>query len=265
MKTEKLQLSDVQNETDNRKITIDKVGLRGVKVPVTVPVNSCKMVHTTGELDLSVELPHRFRGTHMSRIFEEFNKYNDCFWVDEMSDLLKSLQSRLETPNAFMRLQFPVFINKEAPVTKASGPLSYTCALGGSANKKEIDITLEVSVPVTTLCPCSKELADAGAHNQRGMIKAVVRFKKVPLLTDLISMIENCGSCGIYPVLKRPDEKYVTEMAYNNPKFVEDVVREVAQHFNEDDNITWFAVEAESQESIHDHNAYAFVKRDKRN
>lgn len=257
-------LIDVQNQPDGRQITIDKVGVRGVRVPVAVPVNSGQIVNTVGDLDLSVELPHMFRGTHMSRLFEEFNKFSNYFWVDEMAALLKSLQERLGTESAFMRLEFPVFIEKLAPVTKIPGPLSYTCALGGKATGDDVDVTLEVSVPVTTLCPCSKELADFGAHNQRGIIKAVVRFKEAPVLIDLIRMIEDCGSCGIYSVLKRPDEKYVTEMAYNRPRFVEDVVREIAEKFTADDNITWFAVEAESQESIHDHNAYAFVKRDKR-
>jgi GTP cyclohydrolase I len=255
---------DVQNQVDDRCITIDKVGLRGVRVPVSVPVDSDLVISTVGDLDLSVELPHMFRGTHMSRLFEEFNKFSSYFWVDEMAILLRALQSRLETESAFMRLEFPVFIEKKAPVTKVRGPMSYSCALGGRATGDDIDVTLEVSVPVTTLCPCSRELADFGAHNQRGVIKAVVRFKKAPVLIELIKMIEDCGSCGIYSVLKRPDEKYVTEMAYKNPRFVEDVVREVAQKFAADENITWFAVEVESQESIHDHNAYAFIKRDKR-
>lgn len=264
MKSDYETLADVQNEADDRRLTINKVGLRNVKVPVRVPVDRNAMA-TVGDLDLFVELPHMYRGTHMSRLFEEFNRFSDCFWVDEMKSLLINLQEKLGTDNAFVNLRFPVFLNKKAPVTGSPGPVSYSCALGGQARGDELDVTLEVLVPVTTLCPCSKEMSEYGAHNQRGVIRAVVRFESAPVLAELIRSLEDCGSCGIYSVLKRPDEKYVTEQAYKNPRFVEDVVREVAKKFTDDENITWFAVEAESYESIHDHNAYAFIKRDKRN
>ena len=264
MKSDYEILADVQSELDDRCLTINKVGLREVKVPLSVPVDSTTIANTVAELDLFVELPHMCRGTHMSRLFEEFNRFSNVFWTNEMNALLCNLQSSLESENAYVNLRFPVFIQKKAPVTGAVGPVSYKCALGGQAKGEDRDVTLEVVVPVTTLCPCSRELSEYGAHNQRGIIRAVVRFDTPPVLADHIRSLEECGSCGIYSVLKRPDEKFVTEKAYKQPRFVEDVVREVARKFSEDDNITWFAVEAESYESIHDHNAYAFIKRDKR-
>ena len=257
-------MRDVQSERDDRQLSIDRVGLRGVKVPIAVMRRGDQLEQTVAELDVAVDLPHRFRGTHMSRLFEEVSKYRDKLWLDNIDQLLMGLRERLETDEAFIRVAFPFFIDKAAPVTKSIGPISYQCAIGGKVDEKGCDITLEVSVPVTTLCPCSRALSQKGAHNQRGVIKTVVRFKKPIWIEDMVELVESCASCGIYSVLKRPDEKYVTERAYSRPRFVEDVVREVAGILQKDDNITWFAVEAVSQESIHDHDAYAFIKRDKR-
>ncbi len=257
-------MRDVQSEHDDRRLPIDKVGLRGVKVPITVVRRGGELEATIAELDVAVDLPHRFRGTHMSRLFEEVSRYRQRLWFDNIGDLLASLRERLETAEAFIRVAFPFYIDKEAPVTKAVGPVYYQCALGGQINEDGTDVRLEVNVPVTTLCPCSRALSQKGAHNQRGVIKTVLRFTKPIWIEDIVELVESCASCGIYAVLKRPDEKYVTERAYSRPRFVEDVVREVASKLMEDDNIVWFAVEAVSQESIHDHDAYAFIKRDKR-
>ncbi len=257
-------MRDVQSEFDERKICIDRVGLRSVKIPLAILCRSGELQNTVAELDVAVDLPHRFRGTHMSRLFEEVAPFQARLWLDTLPDLLAALRERLEANTAFVRISFPFFINKAAPVTGTVGALSYFCTFGGKCDENGADITLEVNVPVTTLCPCSRAMSSKGAHNQRGIIKVVMRFSDPPWIEDLVELVEACGSCGVYSVLKRPDEKFVTERAYSRPRFVEDVVREVAQKLQAADNVLWFAVEAESQESIHDHNAYAFIKRDKR-
>lgn len=257
-------MHDVQAEDDGRNIRIDRVGVRRVKFPLNVVARGGGLRPTVAEVDLAVELPQKWRGTHMSRLVEVMTSYRERLWLDTMGDLLDDLRSRLDARASFARVEFPFFIDKAAPVTGAVGPLAYRCALGGESVEGRVDLTLEVVVPVTTLCPCSQAMADRGAHNQRGAIKTVVRFHGPLFIEDLVELVEACGSCGVYSVLKRPDEKWVTEHAYARPRFVEDVVRDVAVALGERPDVTWFAIEAESHESIHDHDAYAFVKRDKR-
>jgi len=254
----------VQNEEDPRLIRVDRVGVRRLQVPLAVCRREGGLQQTVAELDVAVDLPGRFRGTHMSRLLEEVGMYRDRLWLDTLPRLLTGLRERLKTDVAYVRVAFPFFVDKAAPVTGVVGPIAYRCAMGGRADETGCDVTLEVNVPVTTLCPCSRAMARHGAHNQRGVITTVVRFREAPWVEDIVELVEGCGSCGVYSVLKRPDEKWVTERAYGRPRFVEDVVREVAQRLHDDENIVWYAVEAESQESIHDHNAYAFIKRDKR-
>ena len=256
-------MRDVQSELDHRRIDIDRVGLRGVKLPISIISRDSSLVHTVAEVDMAVDLPHSFRGIHMSRLIEEFEVYRHGLDLKKLESLLQSFRERLEARVSYVRVAFPFFREKIAPISKIASPLSYPSAFSGRCDEDGADLTMEVKVPVTTLCPCSRALSEKGAHNQRGVIKSVVRFKGSLELEELIDFIEDSASCGIYSLLKRADEKYVTERAYSRPRFVEDVIREVAKRLDSEDRVTWYTVEAESHESIHDHEAYAFIKRDK--
>ncbi len=255
-------LVDIQNLHDARNIAIDKVGVRGVKFPIVVLDRANERQHTIGNFTLTVDLPHHFKGTHMSRFLEVLNENQGEVSVQVLPKLLKGLKERLNAESAHVEVAFPFFMMKAAPVTGKTGMMAFDCQFKAESNGSE-DFVMEVVVPVTTLCPCSKEISDRGAHNQRGWVTARIRFKDMVWLEEVIEMIEARASCGLYPVLKRPDEKWVTEHAYDNPRFVEDMVREVALAFDADDRISWYEVEVENEESIHAHNAYACLKRQK--
>jgi GTP cyclohydrolase I len=255
-------LVDIQNSVDKRNIAIDKVGVRGVKFPIVVLDRANERQHTIGNFTLTVDLPHHFKGTHMSRFLEVLNENKGEVSVQGIPRLLKGLKERLDAERAHVEVSFPFFMSKPAPVTGKSGMMQFDCAFKAESNGRE-DFVLEVVVPVTTLCPCSKEISDRGAHNQRGWVTARVRFSEMIWIEEVIEMIEARASCALYPVLKRPDEKWVTEHAYDNPRFVEDMVREVALAFDGDHRITWYEVEVENEESIHAHNAYAYLERTK--
>jgi GTP cyclohydrolase I len=211
-----------------------------------------------------VELPHHFKGTHMSRFIEVLNEYKGSINMSSVSGLLDKVRQRLDAKKAHIELEFPFFIEKKAPVSSAVGYMDYTCRFFGEVSCNRKDFILNVNVPVTSLCPCSKEISSYGAHNQRSVISISIRMKKFIWIEDLIKIAESSSSCQIYSVLKREDEKYVTEKAYDNPMFVEDTVREIALRLNSDDNITWYKVESENFESIHNHSAYASITLDKR-
>jgi len=253
---------DVQNRPDHRKIDIDRVGIKNLSYPITVLDKSNKIQHTVGSINMYVSLPHRFRGTHMSRFVEILNEYHRELHIDAVGEILQKMKEKLHAEEAHMEVSFPYFIEKSAPVSKAKSLMEYRCKYIGTLSDRE-DFILSVAVPVTTLCPCSKELADRGAHNQRSIVRIKIRYTGFVWIEELIELAESSASSPVYSLLKRKDEKIVTEHAYDNPKFVEDVVRELAQKLNSDPRIIWYNVESENFESIHNHNAYASIERRK--
>ena len=254
-------MNDIQNQRDHRKIEINKVGVKNIRYPITVLDKAKGVQHTVASVNMYVDLPHQFKGTHMSRFIEILNKFKGDISIKNFSNILPEMKQRLKAKSAHLEVEFPYFIEKEAPVTSAKSLMEYICRFCGSSNHGEKDdFYVGIVVPITTVCPCSKEISQFGAHNQRSIVTVRLRFKKFIWIEDIIQLIEDCASCDLYSILKRPDEKYVTEKAYENPMFVEDVVREIAKRLKLDPNITWFAVESENFESIHNHSAYAFVE-----
>ncbi len=251
---------DIQNQRDYRNQKINKVGVKHIRYPIIVLDKARGLQHTVANINMYVDLPHRFRGTHMSRFVEILNKYRGQIAIETFSKILGEMKRKLDAKSAHLEVEFPYFVEKKAPVSRAKGLVEYICRFCGSSNEKE-DFYLGVTVPISTLCPCSKEISDFGAHNQRSIVTVHLRFRKFIWIEDIVHLIEECASCEVFSILKRPDEKLVTERAYNNPMFVEDVVREVASRLDLDPNITWFTVESENFESIHNHNAYAFIER----
>ncbi|MBN1831610.1 MAG: GTP cyclohydrolase I FolE2 [Deltaproteobacteria bacterium] len=256
-------MKDIQNHKDFRNIDIDQVGVKGIRYPITVRDKNMGEQQTVAEINMYVSLPRYYKGTHMSRFVEILNEHSRRISLENFSEILEEMKQRLDAESAHMEISFPYFINKAAPVTGSEGLMEYKCTFKGSLNHGS-DIVTTVYVPISTLCPCSKEISDHGAHNQRGEVRLQVRFKKFIWIEDLIHLVEESASSDVYSVLKREDEKYVTEKAYENPMFVEDVVRDIALKLNKDPNIIWFAVESENFESIHNHNAYAYVEKHKK-
>jgi len=257
-------MEDIQNHKDNRNIDIDQVGVKGIQYPITVLDKNMGEQQTVARINMYVNLPRYYKGTHMSRFVEILNEHSRNISLQNFSEILEEMKSKLNAESAHMEITFPYFINKAAPITGSEGLMEYRCTFKGSLNNGT-DLVILINVPISTLCPCSKEISEFGAHNQRGEVRLQVRFKKFIWIEDLIILVEESSSSDVYSVLKREDEKYVTEKAYSNPMFVEDIVRDIAQKLNRDPNITWFAVESENFESIHNHNAYAYVEKHKRN
>ncbi len=253
---------DVQNLPDDRKIYIDKVGIKSLKFPVVVQDKKHGTQNTIAEVNFYVDLPHSFKGTHMSRFVEILNDHSGALSTENVGEILEAAKKKLKALRAHLDLTFPYFIEKEAPVTGSKGVIDYECTISAASNGNERDdVVLTVRVPVTTLCPCSKEISEYGAHNQRSIVTVSVRLNSFIWLEELIKNIEEQASSEIFSLLKREDEKFVTETAYNNPAFVEDIVRSVTSVLSSDPRIDWFSVESENHESIHNHNAYAFVER----
>lgn len=274
-------MRDIQNEQDTRNTPLQKVGVKGVRYPVTVLDKTRQYQKTTAEADLFVNLPHNFKGTHMSRFIETFHKYHEDLSMNRFLEMLEEIRQKLEAERAFGCITFPYFIEKKAPVSGSSGIMEYTCSYeaevgypvdknrdcpcgnksAGQAHEDRIEKRFYVSieVPVATLCPCSKAISEYGAHNQRGTVKVKVLYSGFFWIEDVICAIEGCASSPLYSVLKRQDEKYVTEHAYENPRFVEDVVREVYLALK-NLGFSWFSVECTNYESIHYHNAYAYTE-----
>jgi GTP cyclohydrolase I len=255
-------MEDIQNHKDYRKIDIDQVGVKGIRYPITVLDKDEGEQQTVGKINMYVNLPHQYKGTHMSRFVEILNEHSRRISLRNFSEILEEMKTRLDAASAHMEVTFPYFINKKAPITGSQGLMEYECTIKGSLNRNT-DLMLIIHVPISTLCPCSKEISEFGAHNQRGEVRLQVRFRKFVWIEDLIKLVEDSASSDVYSVLKREDEKYVTERAYQNPMFVEDIVRDIARKLNTDPNITWFAVESENYESIHNHNAYAYIEKHK--
>lgn len=252
----------MQKSRDTRNIPIDKVGVKDISYPIVVMDRKKKFQHTIARINMYVDLPHQFKGTHMSRFIEVLNSYREEIALDKLEVMLAEMKRMLGASTAHLEMEFPYFIEKRAPVSKAKSLMEYTCSFAATL-AEDFDFVLGIRVPVTSLCPCSKELSDYGAHNQRSSISIKVRYSSFIWIEDLVSLVEECGSSPVYSLLKRVDEKYVTEKAYENPKFVEDIVREVTEKLLAEQNITWFSVEAENFESIHKHSAYAFIEREK--
>lgn len=253
--------NDIQNQKDNRNIKIDKVGIKNISYPIIVEDRTNKTQHTIANIDIFVDLTEVFRGTHMSRFLEVLNSYHQEVLIDNLEAFLNDIKEKLGSNTAYINLSFPYFIKKIAPVSKIESLLNYQCEFSASL-KNELDFIIGVTAPVTALCPCSKEISEYGAHNQRSAVTLKVKYKGFVWLEELIEYIESSASCEVFPLLKRVDEKFVTEQAYDNPYFVEDIVREIAIKVKEDKRITWFSVEAENFESIHNHSAYAFIEQD---
>jgi GTP cyclohydrolase I len=253
-------MKDVQNERDYRNIPIDKVGIKNLRYPIKVMDRRNTYQHTVASINMYVDLPHKNKGTHMSRFVEILHVFRPEVSLKKISVVLDQMKKDLHAASAHIEVAFPYFIEKTAPLSKAPGIMDYTCKLIGSSDPQgKVDLVCEVIVPISSVCPCSKEISSIGAHNQRGQVNLATRFKKFIWIEDMIELVESSASCEVYSVLKRVDEKYVTEKAFSNPKFVEDIVRDIAVKLQKDDNITWFSVSAENFESIHNHSAYAHI------
>jgi GTP cyclohydrolase IB len=255
-----MSLPDTQSQVDHRRFPIDRVGVRGLRYPVQIREADGGLQHTVAEVSLAVDLPHDHKGTHMSRFLECLNAHGPVLDVHGIAGLPHILRERLHSETAHVEFRFPFFLLKSAPVTGAKGLLDYGVVFDVEARGETTLFTVTVEVPVATLCPCSKAISARGAHNQRGCVKLAVRFTEPIWVEELIRLVEASASCELYSVLKRPDEKAVTERAYDNPTFVEDVVRNVGVRARDHALITWFRVEAENFESIHNHNAFAMIE-----
>lgn len=255
-------LPDIQKTPDKRNIAIDRVGVRKVKFPIVVLDRADERQHTIGNFTLTVDLPSEFKGTHMSRFLEVLNEHGKEISIQALPSLLSKMKQKLKAEKAHVIVEFPFFMEKAAPVTGKTGMMQFDCGFEAQING-DFSVTMFMTVPVATLCPCSKEISKYGAHNQRGWVTVRVKTNDHVWLEELIEMIESSASCALFPVLKRPDEKAVTERAYENPRFVEDMVREVALKFDAESRITQYSIEVENEESIHAHNAYAFLERTK--
>ena len=255
-------MRDVQKEPPPRKIPIDKVGVEDVTYPIRVMDRENSFQNTVARIKMSVDLPHNFRGTHMSRFIEVLNKHLHNITLYNLENILEDIRKELDAETSHIEIEFPYFIRKKAPISGMESFMNYRCKFIASKDDK-FDFILEVNVPVHTLCPCSKEISERGAHNQRALVSVQVRMKKLVWIEEIVEMVEGSASAPLYALLKREDERYITEHAYDNPRFVEDVVREVAVNLDRDDRIIWYFINVKSFESIHNHNAFACLKRDK--
>jgi GTP cyclohydrolase I len=262
-KTKVVEIADVQSKPDTRHIAIDKVGIKDIRHPVLVKDRSQGVQHTIANFNMYVELPHNFKGTHMSRFVEILNSHDMEISVESFKDMLAEMSKRLEAERGHIEMSFPYFINKAAPVSGVKSLMDYQVSFLGEINGGKDIMNIKVVVPVTSLCPCSKEISQYGAHNQRSHVTITARTNTFVWVEDLIDLVEKQASCELYGLLKRPDEKFVTERAYENPKFVEDMVRDIAARLNADARIDAYVVESENFESIHNHSAYAMIRRDK--
>ncbi len=256
-------MKDVQSQEDPRKIPLDKVGIEDLLYPIRVMDKANVLQHTIAKVKLAVELPHNFRGTHMSRFVEVLNKHSNNVTLHNIENILDELKKILKAEKSYLELEFPYFIKKKAPVSGMESFMNYRCKFIASKDSN-FDFILEVNVPVHTLCPCSKEISDKGAHNQRAEVQVQVRTSKLVWIEEIVEMAENSASSPLFALLKRVDEKRVTEKAYETPRFVEDVARELAIKLSKDERILWYRIVVKSFESIHNHNAFACLEVDKR-
>lgn len=256
-------MKDVQSNADTRRIAIDKVGIKDIRHPVRVSDRTGTDQSTVATFNMYVDLPHNFKGTHMSRFVEILNNHEREITVKSFKEMLAEMTERLEAESGHIEMRFPYFVNKKAPVSGVQSLLDYDVTFIGERRAGHTVMWVKVVVPVTSLCPCSKEISDYGAHNQRSHVTVLTQVEGFVWIEELIDLVEAEASCELYGLLKRPDEKYVTERAYDNPKFVEDTVRDVAVRLNGDERIRAYVVESENFESIHNHSAYALIERSK--
>ncbi len=258
------EIEDVQNRADTRQIAINKVGIKDIRHPVRIKDRSEGEQHTIATFNMYVDLPHNFKGTHMSRFVEILNHHEREITVHSFKDMLSEMTEKLEAGSGHIEMNFPYFVTKAAPVSKVESLLDYDVTLIGEIINGEVNVHIKVVVPVTSLCPCSKKISDYGAHNQRSHVTVSARTCGFIWIEEIIDLVEEEASCELYGLLKRPDEKHVTERAYDNPKFVEDMVRDVAVRLNDDERVCAYTVESENFESIHNHSAYALIEHDKK-
>ena len=256
------EVEDVQARADTRQLPINRVGIKEISHPVRVRDRSAGEQHTIASFNMYVSLPHDFKGTHMSRFVEILHAEREIS-VDSFRTMLRTMTERLEADTGHIEMSFPFFVMKKAPVSAVESLMDYRAGLIGEYRHGQTEMWVRVSVPVTSLCPCSKKISAYGAHNQRSHITITAKLRSHMWIEELIEIAEHEASCELYDILKRPDEKYVTERAYDNPKFVEDMVRDVARRLNDDARVAAYVVESENFESIHNHSAYARIERDK--
>lgn len=253
-------VEDVQGRADTRRIAIDRVGIRNIRHPIKLRDRSGVQQQSVASFEMYVDLPHDLKGTHMSRFVELLHGIDELS-VERFGLLLAQMTECLEAERGFITVRFPLFVTKRAPVSGVTSLMDYEVTLIGERALEHNRISLQVVVPVTSLCPCSKKISERGAHNQRSHITLTAELREPLWIEDLIDIAEQEASCELYGILKRPDEKFVTEKAYDNPKFVEDLVRDLALRLQNDPRIEQFVVEAENFESIHNHSAYARIER----
>jgi GTP cyclohydrolase IB len=256
------EIEDVQSRADTRRLPINRVGIKDISHPVRVRDRSAGEQHTVANFNMYVSLPHNFKGTHMSRFVEILHTEREIS-VESFRAMLGTMTERLEADTGHVEMSFPFFVMKKAPVSGVESLMNYQATLIGERRDGHTEMWVRVVVPVTSLCPCSKKISDYGAHNQRSHVTIKAKLRTHMWIEELIEVAESEASSELYGILKRPDEKYVTERAYDNPKFVEDMVRDVATRLNADDRIAAYVVESENFESIHNHSAYALIERDK--
>ena len=257
-------IPDVQASPDSRKLAIDQVGIKAIRHPVRIQERSGGAQHTIATFNMYVGLPHHFKGTHMSRFVEILEAHEREITVETFQQMLREMVDKLEAEQGRIEMAFPYFIEKKAPVSGVKSLMDYEVQFTGEIRRKQQRFTMRVLVPVTSLCPCSKQISERGAHNQRSHVTVTARTSEFVWIEEIVDLVEKQASSELYGLLKRPDEKHVTERAYDNPKFVEDLVRDVAAVLNLDERIDAYVVESENFESIHNHSAYALIERDKR-
>jgi len=264
-------LSDIQGTQDDRGVEIDQVGVCDLRYPIIVLDQQNEQQHTIANISMSVNLPHQFKGTHMSRFLTVLNRHRGEITMRTLPTVLEELKNDLEAKSARVEVVFPYVIEKAAPVSGEKGLMDYDCSFTAESNGNTDDFILGISVPVTSLCPCSKAISDYGAHNQRGMVQIEIRTvinpngeRELVWIEELIEMAELSASAPVYPLLKREDERYVTMHAYDNPVFVEDIIRNVAVRLDSDGRVSWYRVRVMNQESIHNHSAFAVIERHKK-
>ncbi len=260
---DRVVIPDIQSSADKRKLAIDKVGVKAIRHPVRVAERGGGIQHTIAMFNMYVGLPHQFKGTHMSRFLEILNSYEREISVESFKVMLEDMIQRLEAESGIIEMAFPYFINKAAPISKVLSLMDYEVTFVGEIKGGKRTFNMKVVVPVTSLCPCSKNISEYGAHNQRSHVTISACTREFVWIEELVEYAEKHASSQLYGLLKRPDEKFVTEFAYDHPKFVEDLVRDIAADLNRDKRIDRYVVESENFESIHNHSAYALIERDK--
>jgi GTP cyclohydrolase I len=258
-------VADIQSSPDWRNIPVNRVGIRRIRHPMIfedfTPMRGLSRQHVVAHFDMLVNLPKNVKGTHMSRFVEILNEEETVLSVATVPHWLDTMVMRLHANYGFLQVNFPYFVKKFAPISKAASLMDYDVSIRGVLENGQCHTFVSAIVPVTSLCPCSKEISDYGAHNQRSHVTVTVRAAQTLSLIEIIQLVESKASCELYGILKRTDEKTVTERAYDNPKFVEDMVRDVATSLDQLESVQGYKISSENFESIHNHSAFAEIDR----